>query len=81
MIAFHVDETLVVKLLRIDNRTVHVGEQFELISAPHVIAIAGSAVRNDFAAIDLFDLTGSKGSIILYSAAMRRIQRSDLTAM
>jgi hypothetical protein len=58
VIGFHVDETLSIKLLRIDDRAVNVRKKFELVSAPHVIAIAGSAIRNNLATIDLFDLTG-----------------------
>jgi hypothetical protein len=56
MVAFHVDETLIIKLLGIYDRTVHVSEKFELISAAHVIAIARSAVRNNSPTVDLFNL-------------------------
>ena len=40
MIAFHVDETLRVKLLGIDDRAIHIGEKFELVRAADVIAVA-----------------------------------------
>jgi len=58
VIGFDVDKTLGIKLFRIDDRALNVGKKFELVSAPHVIAVAGSAIRNDFATVDLFDLTG-----------------------
>ena len=61
MIGLHIDETLRIELLWIDYRAVHVGKKFELISASDIIAIAGSAIRNDLTTIDLFDLTGLEG--------------------
>lgn len=56
VIGLDIDEALGVKLFRIDDRAVYVGKELELISTPHVVAIAGSAIRNDPPAVNLFNL-------------------------
>src|SRR6185503_12180810 len=46
-LAFNVDEVLLVKLFRIDDGAVDVGEEFELVGAANVVTIARRSIRND----------------------------------
>src|SRR6185369_15685351 len=57
-LTFEIDEVVLVKLFRIDDRAVDVCEEFELVSTTNVVAITRRAIRNDSLAIDYFNLAG-----------------------
>jgi len=58
-VAFHVDKTALVEILRVHHGRVEVGEHFEFIGAAHVVAIARRAVADDAMAVaGMPNLTG-----------------------
>lgn len=60
-LASEVDEVVLVKLFRIDDRAVDVREEFELVCTTNVVTITRGAVRNDSLALNDFDLAGLVG--------------------
>jgi hypothetical protein len=61
VVAVHVDEALLVEVLRVDHRAVDVGEDLEFRRATDVVAVARGAVADDLVAGSFADLPGLEG--------------------
>jgi hypothetical protein len=55
-IVLDLDERIRIEVLRVNDRRVEIGEQLEFVRTANVVAVAGGAVGNDAATIDLAHL-------------------------
>ena len=60
-ITLNVDKALVVKVFRVNDRRVDIGEYLELVGAAHIVAIARHPVGNDTLALGTANLALDKG--------------------